>query len=176
MFFLMALSLIMLYPLLRKNESKNDNFERISICAVTNDDTEHDITTPSELPDDIDFFIITYTIGDYLYKMCRNSVTVPQHIKKYVHTNLQCAKAIAINELGNTRDVTDVLQVYSGPDGNFIGNEISVVEILKHHHINDITSVLTVVRDTSFLGLLRDPKIQLHTPITTTNVFGFQKF
>jgi len=151
----------------KKNVTRK--YKRISICAVNEDNTEIEVTTPSQLPENINYFIITYTVSDVLYKICRNSITVPQVVKKtgkYRYT-----QAIAIDELGNTRDVTDLLKVYSGPVATFLGNDISVIDILKHHDIKNVSSVLTVARDTSWLGIFQDPIIMFHTAVNITTMF-----
>jgi hypothetical protein len=135
---------------------------------VNEDNTEIEVTTPSQLPENINYFIITYTVADVLYKICRNSVTVPQSVKKI--GNHRCTQAVAIDELGNARDVTDLLEMYSGPVATFLGNEISVIDILKHHNVNNVCSVLTVARDTSWLGIFQDPIIIFHTAVNTTSV------
>lgn len=169
MFLLLAASLLVLYPIVRRGRRGGARrYEQLSIAAVRSDRSEQEVTKPTDLPDEIDFFIITYRVGDAVYKICRNSVTVPQFVKRY--NKLQCTQAVAIDELGSTRDVTATLQPYSGPVANFLGNEVSLVDILKHHGVQDVQSVLTVVRDVSWRGVLRDPTIQLHTGITVTNV------
>jgi len=166
MFFILTFSALMFFPMLFKK--KNVKYEKISICAVDEDDIEMEVTTPSQLPETINYFIITYTVADILYKICRNSVTVPQCVKKI--GKYRCTQAVAIDELGNTRDVTDLLEMYSGPIATFLGNDISVIDILKHHGVNDVYSVLTVARDTSLLGIFQDPIIMFHTSVNITSV------
>ena len=168
MFFILTISALMFFPMLFKKKNVTRKYEQISICAVDEENTEIEVTTPSQLPENINYFIITYTVADVLYKICRNSVTVPQCVKKI--GKYRCTKAIAIDELGNTRDVTDLLEMYSGPVATFLGNDISVIEILKHHDIDDVYSVLTVARDTSWLGIFQDPIIMFHTAVNITSV------
>jgi hypothetical protein len=168
MFFILTLSALMFIPMLFKKKNVNRKYEQISICAVNEDNTEIEVTVPSQLPENINYFIITYTVADVLYKICRDSVTVPQAVKKI--GKYRCTQAVAIDELGNTRDVTDLLEMYSGPVATFIGNEISVIEILKHYNVNNVCSVLTVARDTSWLGIFQDPIIMFHTTANITSV------
>lgn len=167
MFFIFTFSLL-LFPFLFKKKNVTRKYEQISICAVNDDNTEIEVTTPSQLPENIKYFIITYTVAGILYKICRNSVTVPQAVKKI--GKYQCSQAIAIDELGNTRDVTDLLEIYSGPVATFIGNDISVIDILKHHDVNNVYAVLTVARDTSWLGIFHDPIICFHTAVNITGL------
>tara|TARA_Y100000389_G_scaffold179270_1_gene193142 strand:- start:1248 stop:1727 length:480 start_codon:yes stop_codon:yes gene_type:complete len=157
----------MLFPMLFKKKNVNRKFDQVSICAVNEDNTEIEVTTPSELPENINYFIITYTVADVLYKICRHSVTVPQSVKE--NGKYRCTQAIAIDELGNTRDVTDLLEMYSGPAATFVGNEISVIDILKHHNVNNVYAVLTVARDTSWHGIFQDV-IMFHTAINKTDL------
>lgn len=161
MFSILAASALMLIiPIFfRKNSTRR--YEQLSICAVNDEDMEVEVTTPSELPARIKYFIITFTVADVLYKICRDSVTVPQSVKKI--NKFRFTQAIAIKKDGETSDVTELLQVYSGPVGNFTGNDISVVEILKHHNVHDVYSVLTIARDTSTFGIFQDPVILFHT-------------
>tara|TARA_B110000285_G_C15130593_1_gene623282 strand:+ start:1135 stop:1647 length:513 start_codon:yes stop_codon:yes gene_type:complete len=168
MFFILTFSALMFFPMLFKKKKVNRRYEQVSICAVNEDHTEIEVTTPSQLPENINYFIITYTVADVLYKICRNSVTVPQVVKKI--GKYRCTKAVAIDELGNTRDVTDLLEMYSGPVATFIGNDISVIDILKHHDVNNVYSVLTVARDTSWLGIFQDPVIMFHTTVNITSM------
>lgn len=168
MFFILAVSALMLLPMMFKKKITH-RYEKVSVCAVKEDNTEVEVTTPSQLPEDINYFIITYTIDDIMYKICRNSVTVPQSVKKI--DNYWCTKAIAIDELGNTNDVTDILEIYSGPLANFHGNDISVIEILKHHNVHDVYAVITVAKDLSWKGILHEPCIQLHTAINITDIY-----
>lgn len=159
---------MMLFPMIFKKKNLIRKYEQVSICAVNDDNTEIEVTTPSQLPENIKFFIITYTVADVLYKICRNSVTVPQSVKKT--GKHRCTQATAIDHLGNARDVTDILEIYSGPLATFIGNDVSVIDILKHHNVTDIAGVLTVARDTSWLGIFQDPLIVFHTAINMSNV------
>ena len=159
---------MMIFSMLFKKKNVNLRYEQISICAVNEDNTEIEVTTPSQLPENIKYFIISYTVADVLYKICRNSVTVPQAVKKV--GRYCCTQAVATDEFGNTRDVTDVLKMYSGPVATFIGNDISVIDILKHHNVNNVYSVLTVARDTSWFGIFYDPIIMFHTAINMTSV------
>ncbi len=150
----------MLIPIFfKKNVTRR--YEQVSVCVVNDDDIEIEVTTPSQIPESIKYFIITFSVADILYKICRYSVTVPQSVKKM--NSLRCTQAIAIDKLGNTSNVTDVLQIYSGPVANFTGNDISVVEILKHHDIHDVYAVLTIARDTSLFGIFKDPLVLFHT-------------
>lgn len=168
MFFILAFSALMLFPMLFKKKKVNRRYEQVSICTVNEDNTETEVTTPSQLPENINYFIITYFLDDVLYKICRNSVTVPQAVKKIGKHRF--TQAVAIDELGNTRDVTELLEMYSGPAATFIGNDISVIDILKHHNVNNVYSVLSVSRDTSWLGIFHDPVIMFHTTVNITNV------
>ena len=168
MFFIITISAMMFFPMIFKKKNLIRKYEQVSICAVDDDNTEIEVTTPSQLPENIKFFIITYTVADVLYKICRNSVTVPQSVKKT--GKHRCTQAVAIDQLGNTRDVTDILEIYSGPLATFIGNDISVIDILKHYDINDIVGVLTVAQNTSWLGIFQDPLIMFHTAINVSSV------
>lgn len=168
MFFILTFSALMFFPMLFKKKNVTRKYEQISICAVTEDNTEIEVTTPSQLPENINYFIITYTVADVLYKICRKSVTIPQSVKKI--GKYCCTQAVAIDELGNTRNVTNLLEIYSGPVATFLGNDISVIDILKHHDIDNVCSVLTVARDTSWLGIFQDPVIMFHTAVNITNV------
>lgn len=168
MFFILTISALVFFPMLFKKKNVTRTYERISVCAVNKDNTEIEVTSPSELHENIQYFIITYTVADVLYKICRNSVTVPQSVKKI--SKYRCTQATAIDELGNTRDVTDLLEVYSGPVATFLGNDISVIDILKHHEIDNVYSVLTVARDTSWLGIFQDPIIMFHTAVNITTI------
>lgn len=168
MFFILTFSALMFFPMLLKKKNVNHRYEQVSICAVNEDNTEIEVTVPSQLPENINYFIITYTVADVLYRICRNSITVPQSVKKI--GKYRCTQAVAIDELGNTRDVTDLLEMYSGPVATFIGNDISVIEILKHHNVNNVYSVLTVARDTSWLGIFQDPIIMFHNAVSITGL------
>ena len=168
MFFILTVSALMFFPMLFKKKNVTRKYEQISICAVNENNIEIEVTTPSHLPENINYFIITYKVAGVLYKICRNSVTVPQAVKKI--DKYRYTQAIAIDELGNTRDVTDLLEVYSGPVATFLGNDISVIDILKHHNIINIYSVITVARDTSWFGIFQNPIITFHTAVNTTRV------
>ena len=168
MFIILTFSALMFLHMFFKKKKVNCRYEQVSICAVNEDGTEIEVTTPSQLPENINYFIITYTFADVLYKICRNSVTVPQSVKKI--GKYQCTQVVAIDELGNTRDVTDLLEMYSGPVATFIGNDISVIDILSHHDVDNVCSVLTVARDTSWPGIFQDPIIMFHTAVNITNV------
>jgi len=166
MFFILTISLIV-FPMLLKKKKVN-RYEQVSICAVDEDNTEVEVTSPSKLPEKIKYFIITYTVADVLYRICRNSVTVPKCVKEI--GKYKCTQAVAVDELGNTRDVTDLLEMYSGPVATFIGNDISVIDILKHHNLNDVYAVLTVTHDSSWLGIFKDPIILFHTAVNITTL------
>lgn len=178
MFFLCTISVIMLFPILIKKRRVN-KYEKLSICAVRDDGSEEQITSISQLPayppdctsNNISHFIITYTAGDIIYKICRYNPTIPEWVKMYNYLyKFQCTKALALDEFGNIRDVTDVLTVYAGPMANFNGNDISLIDILKHHNIQNVYSVVTIARDTSMLGIFQQPHVQFHTAINKASL------
>lgn len=144
-------------------------YEKISTIAVNNNQ-EFPILAPSDLPDEIDFFLIEYSLGKHVYRMCRHSVTVPLHVKKTrKDPALNFVRAIAIDELGQTRDVTRFIAPFAGPKSDFIGNEISLVKILKHHGICDVFSVITVSKTTEY-WFKQTTLINLHTDICVTQL------
>lgn len=171
MFFLLAISTtILMFPLFRLCRGRNDchDYEQLSISAVW-DDKEHDICTPDDLIEEVDFFIITYARGDCLHKVCRHSVTVPQHLKKATPARTLLS-ATAVDELGNARDVTQIIQDYAGPVSNFSGNDLSLIEILNYHGIKEVRFVLTSSRNVTFDSMFQDPEINLHTDINITSL------
>lgn len=170
MFFIMTIAFVMILPIFSKRNNVNKHrYEQVSITAVKTNESEQYISTPEDLPDDVKFYVITYTFDDVIHKICRKSVTVPKTVKTS-NKKSRCIQVIAIDELGITRDVTSVLDMYSGPSGNFIGNDISLVDILDHHGFADVTSVLTVTQYTSWQRFFKHPKIQFHTAINVTDI------
>lgn len=172
MFFLLAVSttILILPHLFRKCRARNERhyYEQLSVSAVW-DNKEHEICSPEDITEEVDFFIITYARGDCLHKVCRHSVTVPQHLKRAVPAKILLS-ATAVDELGNATDVTQILQDYAGPLSDFGGNDLSLIEILNYHGTRDISFVLTTCRNVSFDSMFEDPQVRLHTNINISKL------
>ena len=166
MFVLLAVSALFIPVLLRKKSRAV--FEHLSTSAVS-EDKEYEIQSPRDLPEtDIDFYILTYAIGDELFRLCRNSVTVPQRVK--VNCSFELVKAIACDSHGQTQNVTELLYTYAGPTGDFDCHDISILTILQHHGIMDILQVLTISRATDIFRFLDPPLVLLHTQNSRQNL------
>jgi hypothetical protein len=169
MFLLLGASLLFLIPVFRgAAKLPRHVYQQLENYAVYKD-KEFDITCPEDLPDDIDFYIMSYSVGDLLFKLCRNSLTVPQHIKKRQSLR-KLTDAIAIDELGQTYNVTKVISSYCGPSANFSGHDISLIKILSYHGFHNISSVVTISRPISNFSFLYKPRISLHTNITISEL------
>ena len=172
MFFLLAVSttIFILPHLLKKCRGRSERhyYEQLSINAVW-DNKEHEICSPGDLTEEVDFFIITYARGDCLHKVCRHSVTVPQHLKRAIPARVLLS-ATAVDELGNATDVTKIVQDYAGPLSDFSGNDLSLIEILNHHGMRDVSFVLTTCRNVTFESMFEDPLVRLHTNINITKL------
>ena len=173
MFFLLAASIIVIVlpnvvNVIRKNNRIRHTYEQVCSQAVW-DNVAHDVSSPIDLPEEVDFFIINYTLGDTMYKVCRHSITVPQHLKTVNHQRI-LTEAIAVDDLGNIRNVTEHLAEYAGPFANFSGNDISLIDILRFRGIRDTSFVLTFSRDAGITAIFDSPDIQLHTNINVTVV------
>jgi hypothetical protein len=174
MFFLLTISTaILILPfVIKKCRGRTDchDYEQLSVSAVW-DNKEHHISSPDDLTEEVDFFIITYARGDCLHKVCRHSVTVPQHLKRATPTRSCLISAIVVDDLGNVRDVTQIVRDYAGPFSNFSGNDLSLIEILNYHGVKEVSFVITSSRNATFESFLEDSKVDLHTNINITKLF-----
>jgi hypothetical protein len=169
MFGLLVLSLIFV-PIMCTRRTRKQPYKHLSTDAIMRDKS-YQIESPEDIPDgDIDFFLITYAVDDRLYKISRQSVTVPQHIKVASQRYL-LAQALAMDQLGNTRNVTECLSRYAGHAGTFRGHDLTLLQILQHHGIEDCVSVLTVSRKDCAIPFFEDAIVLLHTATTVTRVF-----
>ena len=159
MFVLLAISALFIPVLLRKKSRLV--YEHLSTSAIS-EEHEYEIMSPRDLPDtEVDFYIVTYSIGNELFRLCRHSVTVPQRVK--CKCTAELVQAIACDTNGQTQDVTELLYTYSGPRADFDCHEIPIITILQHHGIVDIVQVLTITRNKDLFSCFDPPLVLLHT-------------
>lgn len=162
MFFLSFLSTaLIILPVFAKKYFAVSRYKQMLVTAVDDDGSEDIVTKTSDISEKVKFFIISYTVGGKEYKVCRQDITFPNKLKQ--NKKMECSLAIAFDEFGNKHNVTDILKIYSGPAGNFLGNDLSLQEILKHHLVYDVSCILTVTRNTSWLYIFQKPSIGIHT-------------
>jgi hypothetical protein len=151
---------LIILPVFAKKYFAVSRYKQILVTAVDDEGSEDIITKTSDISEKVKFFIISYTVDGKEYKVCRQDITVPNKLKK--NKKMECSQAIAFDEFGNQRNVTDILKIYSGPSGDFLGNDLSLQEILKHHLVYDVYCILIVTRSTSWLHIFQNPSIQIH--------------
>eukprot|EP00965_Chrysotila_dentata_P075215 2484850-Pleurochrysis_carterae.AAC.1 len=89
------------------------------------------ILSPGDLPDTdhVDFFVLTYAIGTRQFKLVRDSVTVPR-IARETPRPMRLVRAVSLDQSGGATDVTQLLEMFAGDAGRFLGNDRSLPQIL----------------------------------------------
>lgn len=125
----------------------DDRVQRRRVFAVLPDLTRVEVKSPSELPDDVTFFVVEYSVRGETYRLARHSVTIPQCCAASSASRTDAEASVVdfvvevriddTDSLGRLRtrwmdieDAGDILDMYAGPLGTFDGNECSLAEIV----------------------------------------------
>lgn len=145
MFFLLIFSIFIPFMLRKPNKYEVSSVEAISNC--TNVTLVH---SPQDLPDNIDFFIITIVNGHDIRKIGRHSITVPKNMR--VHPKFHLKQALLLYKSGRTEEIKDVLKPYVGYDHNFDHHEVGLQNILKLEGFENAHSISMLWSGKSFLS------------------------
>lgn len=146
MFLLLVCSLLII-PLMIQKPS---NYEVATIEAVSNSTNVTLVHSPQDLPENIDFFIITIANGHNIRKIGRHSVKVPKHMK--VPAKIDLKHAVLLYKSGTTEDIKDVLKPYVGYDHNFDHHEVGLQHLLKLEGFENVHSISLLWSEKSFFG------------------------
>jgi hypothetical protein len=135
MFFLLVCSLFIIPFIL----PKHGKYEIKTIEAVSNGTNITLVHYPQDLPENIDFFIMTIANGHDTRKIGRQSVTVPNSMR--VSPKFHLHQAILLHKSGTTEEIQDVLRPYVGYTHNFDHHEVSLHDILTLEGFNDLHSI-----------------------------------
>lgn len=144
MFLLLVSSLLITSFMIRKPRK----YKVTTIEAVTNNTHLTLVHTPTDIPEDVDFFLITITNGYVSRKIARRSTTVPNHMR--VSPKLDLKQAVILYKSGSTDDVTDVIQPYVGHNHNFDHHVVTLPDILKLEGFENVLSISFIWSDKSY--------------------------
>ena len=166
----------MLLPMLLHVRPKGTSFYKFCSTTAVSKGIHYDVRCPSDLPDsEIDNFILTYRIGETMFKLYRQSAVVPVSVRRLTFKKQQTIRSVnAVDSLGNITTVTDELEEYGGGNGNFHGNDLSLPELV--HALTGIDFEMVLVeRCTRWNGWLDvwsvfDPACWISTLDIHTNI------
>tara|TARA_B100001778_G_C18574021_1_gene624010 strand:- start:852 stop:1397 length:546 start_codon:yes stop_codon:yes gene_type:complete len=153
------------------------SYALLSTTAV-HDGQFHEIHSPADLPETVDFFMLSYRLGDKMYKLYRKSAIVPASIRRSIARPLSARvlNVISIDSLGNATSVADACDEFCGPAGNFHGNDVSLPELVRLTTGKDSEIVIVEKRDdmNQFTDVFRlscwKSTFVVHTAITALEV------
>lgn len=144
MFFLLVCSLLIIPFMLPKPRK----YEAATIEAVTNRTNVTLVHSPQDLPEHIDFFVITIANGHDSRKIGRHSVTVPKNMR--VSPKFHLKQAILLYKSGTTEEIKDVLNPYVGSNHNFDHHEVGLQDILILEGFENFHSISFLWSEKSF--------------------------
>lgn len=144
MFLLLVCSLLVIPFMIPKSRK----YKIETVETVTNRTNVTLIHSPEDLPENIDFFIITIANGHDSRKIGRHSVTVPKNMR--VSPKLHLKQAILLNKSGTMEDIKDVLNPYVGCHPNFDHHEIGLHDILVLEGFDNFHSISLLWSEKSF--------------------------
>ena len=133
--------------------------------------------------DEYDYVLTEYRYGDCSYKLCRRGHALPLWFKSSIpaHTS-HVTKIVAVDELGNTTDVTEELECFAGVNGLFEGHDLSLTELLLYFTNRPAAFVVTQHQACPDTRSLQDfvcealwptdvsPVTTIHTPVVRSSL------
>jgi hypothetical protein len=129
---------------------KSRKYEVATVEAVTNHKNVTLVHAPRDLPENIEFFIITISNGRDSRKIGRHSVTVPKNMR--VSPKFHLKQAVLLFKSGSTEEIKDVLKPYVGYHHNFDHHEVGLKHILILEGFDNFHSISFLWSENSFFG------------------------